>query len=101
MSVWMGVDMEVIMLRALLPVCCCHCLRCCAIDGTVPWEDGCMSLEVAVLVLGDVAIFVVAIVCLNADINMSGLGVNHSGAVGDCAIASGCAGAGGVRQQNK
>jgi len=35
---------------------------------------------------------VVAIVCLNADINMSGLGVNHSGAVGDCAIAGGCAG---------
>jgi len=57
-------------------------------------RDGCMSL-------GDVAIFVVAIVCQNADINMSGLGVNHSGAVGDCAIASGCAGAGGVRQQNK
>jgi len=47
---------------------------------------------VAVLVLGDVAIFVVAIVCLNADINMSGLGVNHSGTVGDCAIAGGCAG---------
>ena len=44
---------------------------------------------------GDVAIFVVAIVCQNADINMSGLGVNHSGAIGDCAIA------GGVKQQNK
>ena len=45
-------------------------------------RDGCMSLEVAVLVPGDVAIFVVAIVCLNADINMSGLGVNNSSAVG-------------------
>ena len=48
-----------------------------------------MLPEVAALVLGDVAIFVVAIVCLNADINMSGLGVNNSGAVGDCAIAGG------------
>ena len=46
-----------------------------------------MSLEVAALVPGDVAIFVVAIVWLNADINMSGLGVNHSSAIGDCAIA--------------
>jgi len=54
-----------------------------------------MSPEVAALVPGDVAIFVVAIVCLNADINMSGLGVNHSGAVGDCAITGGCAIAGG------
>jgi len=54
-------------------------------------RDRCMSPEVAALVPGDVAIFVVAIVCLNADINMSGLGVNHSGAVGDCAIAGGCA----------
>jgi len=45
-----------------------------------------------VLVLGDVAIFVVAIVCLNADISMSGLGVNHSSTIGDCAITSGCAG---------
>jgi len=35
---------------------------------------------------------VVAITCQNADINMSGLGVNHSGAIGDCAIACGCAG---------
>ena len=48
-----------------------------------------MSLEVAALVPGDVAIFVVAIVCQNADINMSGLGVNHSGTIGDCAITSG------------
>jgi len=44
-------------------------------------RDGCM-------LLGDVAIFVVAIVCQNADINMSGLGVNHSSTIGDCAIAS-------------
>jgi len=54
-------------------------------------RDGCMSPEVAALVPGDVAIFVVAIVCQNADINMSGLGVNHSGAIGDCAIVGGCA----------
>jgi len=47
---------------------------------------------VAVLVPWDVAICVVAIVHQNADINMSGLGVNHSGTVGDCAIAGGCAG---------
>ena len=89
------------MLRALLPVLLL--LSPVAVLSMVRCHgrDGCMSLEVAVLVLGDVAIFVVAIVCLNADINMSGLGVNHSGAVGDCAIASGCAGAGGVRQQNK
>jgi len=51
-----------------------------------------MSPEVAVLVPGDVVIFVVAIVCQDADINMPGLGVNHSGAVGHCAIAGGCAG---------
>ena len=44
---------------------------------------------VAVLVPWDVAICVV-IVCQNANINMSGLGVN--GTVGDCAIAGGCAG---------
>ena len=50
-----------------------------------------MSPEVAALVPWDVAIFMVAIVCQNADINMSGLGVNHSGAIGDCAIAGGCA----------
>jgi len=36
-------------------------------------RDGCMSPEVAALVLRDVGIFVVAIVCQNADINMSGL----------------------------
>jgi len=55
-------------------------------------RDGCMLPAVAALVPWDVAICVVAIVCQNADINMSGLGVNHSGAVGDCAIAGGCAG---------
>jgi len=54
--------------------------------------DGCMSPAAAVLVLWDVAICVVAIVHQNADINVSGLGVNHSGTVGDCAIAGGCAG---------
>jgi len=41
------------------------------------------------------------IVHQNADISMSGLGVNHSGTVGDCAIAGGCDSAGGVRQQNR
>ena len=86
MSMQMGVDTEVIMLRALLPVCCCHCLRWLCYR----WY-GAMG-EVAALVLGDVAIFVVAIVCQNADINMSGLGVNHPSTVGDCAIAGGCPG---------
>ena len=51
-----------------------------------------MLLVVAVLVPWDVAICVVAIVHQNADINMSSLGVNCSSAIGDCAIASGCAG---------
>jgi len=50
-----------------------------------------MSLEVAVLVPWDVAICVVTIVHQNADISMSGLGVNCSGAIGDCVIAGGCA----------
>jgi len=44
---------------------------------------------VAVLVPWDVAICMVTIVHQNADISMSGLGVNCSGAIGDCAIASG------------
>ena len=52
--------------------------------------DGCMSPAVAVLVLWDVAICVVTIVHQNADISMSGLGVNHSSTVGDCAITGGC-----------
>jgi len=51
-----------------------------------------MSLAVAVLVPWDVAICVVTIVHQNTDISMSGLGVNCSGTIGDCAIASGCAG---------
>jgi len=51
-----------------------------------------MSPVVAALVPWDVAICVVAIVHQNADINISGLGVNHSSAVGDCAIDGGCAG---------
>jgi len=46
---------------------------------------------VAVLVPWDVAICVVTIVHQNADISMSGLGVNHSSTIGDCAISSGCA----------
>jgi len=74
-----------------------------------------MLPEVAVLVPWDVAICVVTIVHQNAHISMSGLGVNHSGAIGDCAISSGCASGegdcdsnvcgcavtGGVRQQNR
>jgi len=56
------------------------------------WMDGCMSPAVAVLVPWDVAICVVAISHQNADISMSGLGMNCSGTVGDCAIAGGCAG---------
>ena len=54
-----------------------------------------MSLAVAVLVPWDVAICVVTIVHQNADISISGLGVNHSSAIGDCAIAGGCASTGG------
>jgi len=54
-----------------------------------------MLLAVAVLVPWDVAICVVTIVHQNADISMSGLGGNHSGAIGDCAITGGCAGTGG------
>jgi len=54
-------------------------------------RDGCMLPAVAALVPWDVAICVVAIVCQNADINMSGLGVNHSSTIGDCAISGGCA----------
>ena len=51
-----------------------------------------MSPAVAVLVPWDVAICVVTIVHQNAHISMSGLGMNCSSAIGDCAIASGCAG---------
>jgi len=50
-----------------------------------------MSLVVAVLVLWDVAICVVTITHQNADISMSGPGVNHSSTIGDCAITGGCA----------
>ena len=64
-----------------------------------------MSPVVVVLVPWDVAICVVTIVYQNAGISMSGLGVNHSVTVGDCAITGGegdcdsnvcdCAGTGG------
>jgi len=98
----MDVDTEVIMLRALLPVCCCCCCQWLCWRWYSTGMDGCMSPVVAVLVPWDVAIcVVVARVHQNADISMSGLGVNCSGTVGDCAITSGCAGAGGVRQQNR
>jgi len=75
------------MLRALLPVCCCcsHQWLCWRWYGAIGGMGG-MSPAVAVLVPWDVAIYVVTIVHQNADISMSGLGVNCSSAVGDCAI---------------
>jgi len=74
-----------------------------------------MLPAVAVLVPWDVAVCVVTIVHQNADISMSGLGVHCSGTIGDHATAGGCAGSkgdcngdvcgcagtGGVRQQNR
>jgi len=51
-----------------------------------------MSPVVAVLVPWNVSICVVTIVHQNTDISMSGLGVNRSSTVGDCAIAGVCVG---------
>jgi len=51
-----------------------------------------MLPAVAVLVPWDVAICVVTIVHQNANISMSGLGVNCSSAIGDYAMDGGCAG---------
>jgi len=48
-----------------------------------------MLLAVAVVVPWDVAICVMTIFHQNAEISMSGLGVNHSSAVGDCAGGKG------------